>query len=293
MLLSVRFLVPVLLFSVGTIPALSAQNSSPGKVVVPTAKITLFNGKDLTNFYTWLRGHKYADPDRVFTVVDHIDGGPAIRASGQHYGGIVTQERYANYRLLVDFRWGPTTWKPRHDRARDAGILLHCQWPDGNYAADFNGAWMRSVEFQIIEGGTGDLLLVGGYDRPGGERLLTRMTVPVRDVPAASGKAGSAALHWDPQGTPKAVAGTRVNWYGRDPKWTGALDYRGPQDVEKPVGEWNRLEAICAGGDVEFFVNGIKVNSGTDGNLCEGRILFQSEGAEIFYRNIELHPLRK
>ena len=96
MLSPVRFLAPTLalLFSVGAVPALVAQAST--KVIVPTEKITLFNGKDLTNFYTWLRGHKYADPDRVFTVVDHIDGGPAIRASGQHFGGIVTRERYAN-----------------------------------------------------------------------------------------------------------------------------------------------------------------------------------------------------
>jgi len=35
------------------------------------------------------------------------------------------------------------------------------------------------------------------------------------------------------------------------------------------------------------------VNSGTNGNLREGRILFQSEGAEVYYRKIELHPLRK
>ena len=36
--------------------------------------IELFNGKDLTNFYTWLVDSKYQDPDGVFTVVDQIDG---------------------------------------------------------------------------------------------------------------------------------------------------------------------------------------------------------------------------
>jgi hypothetical protein len=29
----------------------------------------LFNGRDLTNFYTWLVGHKRTDPDGVFTVL--------------------------------------------------------------------------------------------------------------------------------------------------------------------------------------------------------------------------------
>lgn len=268
-----------------------AQGST--QPVVPIQTISLFNGKDLSHFYTWLRNLKYNDPDKVFTVVDNIDGAPAIRASGQHYGGIITKERYADYRLGLEFRWGSVTWEPRKDKARDAGILLHCQGPDGCAGADFNSPWMRSVEFQIIEGGTGDMLLVGGHDRPGGERILTRMTAPVREVPVPGGKPGRVINFWDPQGKLKTVAGDRVNWYGRDPKWTGALGYRGPRDVEKPVGEWNRLEAICDGDGVEYFVNGVKVNSGTKGSLHEGRILFQSEGAEIFYRNIQLHPLQR
>ena len=45
--------------------------------------------------------HGRNDPDRVFTVVDQIDGAPAIRISGQHWGGIVTRESYTNYRLVV------------------------------------------------------------------------------------------------------------------------------------------------------------------------------------------------
>jgi hypothetical protein len=151
---------------------------------------------------------------------------------------------------------------------------------------------MRSVEFQIIEGGTGDLLLVGGFDRPGAARVSPTMTIPVRQV-AVPGKANNFSNHWDPHGTPKPFTGGRINWYGRDPKWSGELGCRGPQDVEKPVGQWNRLEAICDGGDVAFFVNGIQVNSGTNGSHRSGPLLFQSEGAEIFYRNIELHPLKR
>src|SRR5262249_53329745 len=44
--------------------------------------IPLFNGKDLTGFYTYLRGlGKNNDPDKVFTVQDG-----AIRVSGQTFG---------------------------------------------------------------------------------------------------------------------------------------------------------------------------------------------------------------
>ena len=53
------------------LPALPARE----KVEDP---IALFNGKDLTNFYTFLRGHgKNNDPERVFTVRRHD---PRLRA---------------------------------------------------------------------------------------------------------------------------------------------------------------------------------------------------------------------
>ena len=42
-----------------------------------------------------------------------------------------------------------------------------------------------------------------------------------------------------------------------------------------------------------YFFNGVKVMEGTKVWPSSGRILFQSEGAEIFFRRIELHPLNK
>src|SRR5690606_22617250 len=60
--------------------------------ITPKSTIVLFNGKDLTTFYTWVPASgRHQDPDRVFTVVDQIAGAPAIRASGQHYGGFITK----------------------------------------------------------------------------------------------------------------------------------------------------------------------------------------------------------
>jgi hypothetical protein len=45
------------------------------------------------------------------------------------------------------------------------------------------------------------------------------------------------------------------------------------------------------GGDLTYFVNGRLVNQSTGGTLTEGRLLFQSEGAEVYFRKIELQPL--
>ena len=64
-------------------------------------------------------------------------------------------------------------------------------------------------------------------------------------------------------------------------------------DVEKPPGEWNRMEVICDGDTITNIVNGFVVNVGTRSSVTQGKILFQSEGAEILFRTIEVRPLRK
>src|SRR6516225_1723306 len=100
--------------------------------------IHLFNGKDLTNFYTYLaapNGEKQKlgknnDPKKVFTVVDG-----AIRISGEVFGGLITEREYGDYRMIVEFKWGEKTFKPRENNARDSGILIHCSGEDGSVGA--------------------------------------------------------------------------------------------------------------------------------------------------------------
>ena len=259
----------------------AAAESERAAPVVPKETIVLFPAADLSPFYTWLPKFGHEDPDRVFTMVDAIDGAPAIRVSGQHHGGLVTHRRYANYKLVAEYRWGALTWGVRKDRARDSGILLHAQGEDGNYAKNFQGPWLRSVEYQIIEGGTGDIILVGGYDRGKSDAITPKLTVAV----------AGGTLNWNPLGTPKEFNAGRLDWQYRDKGWKDVLGFRGARDVEKPVGEWNRIEAVCRGGGVTYFLNGVKVNEGANGSFTEGKLLFQSEGAEIFFRRIELHPL--
>ena len=258
--------------------SLAAFSATP---ITPRETIVLFNGKDLSNFTTWETVHGREDPDRVFSVVDQIDGASAIRLSGQHHGGILTKERYTNYRLIVEFRWGSVTWGPRKDAARDSGILLHCQGEEGNMNQTFTSPWMRSIEAQIIEGGTGDILVLGGFERGQKEALRPSLKATV------NGKS------WSPAGQLKEYSRGRNDWQHRDPHWKDGLGFRGAKDVEKPVGDWNRFEGVADGGNLVYLLNGVKVNEGKDGSLIEGKILFQSEGAEIYFRRIELHPLKQ
>ena len=63
------------------------------------------------------------------------------------------------------------------------------------------------------------------------------------------------------------------------------------RDGEKPTGEWNRVEVIANKGKITYIVNGIVVNEGEDPSVNEGKIIIQSEGAEIYYRKIEITEL--
>lgn len=260
-----------------------ASGSADTSVIVPAKTISLFNGTDLSLFYTWLVPHGHRDPDRVFTVVENIDGAPAIRISGQHFGGLTTFRNYANYRLVAEFRWGALTWSPRKQLARDSGILLHGQGEDGNgFGRErFQSPWIRSVEYQIIEGGTGDIILVGGYERGSDAVIRPRLTCPV--LPGTR--------IWSANGVPTEFSQGRIDWEHRDPKRENVFGVRGPKDVEKPVGEWNRIEIVCREGDLDYYLNGRLVNGGRNGSFKSGKILVQSEGAEIFFRRIELQPL--
>lgn len=63
------------------------------------------------------------------------------------------------------------------------------------------------------------------------------------------------------------------------------------KDAERPTGEWNQVEVIVNNGDITYLVNGQVVNKARNPNPKAGRILLQSEGAEIYYRNIVLQKL--
>jgi len=211
-------------------------------------RIKLFNGKNLKGFDTFLRERGLNnDPDKVFQVRDGT-----VYVSGKEYGYFITQQEYDNYYLRCEFRWGVETHAPRKDKARDSGILYHVVGP--------NQVWPKSVEFQIIEGGTGDVILVGGA------------TLTVKGETRSKG---------------------RFDRFGKGP-WKDVVDYRDPQgEVEKPRGEWNVLEMVADGDTVKYWVNGKVVNEGAGASPTRGKILFQSEGAELFFRNIELRPLKK
>ncbi|HZN38190.1 MAG TPA: DUF1080 domain-containing protein [Planctomycetota bacterium] len=58
--------------------------------------------------------------------------------------------------------------------------------------------------------------------------------------------------------------------------------------ARKPVGEWNAVEIVVKDGKITASLNGTLVSTVSEYEPKEGPIAFQSEGAEIHWRNIRI-----
>lgn len=246
--------------------AQDCQQQNTGKT------IKLFNGQNLDGWYTFLKNRgRDNDPEGVFTVQEGI-----LKISGMEWGCITTNDEFDNYKITVEYKWGSHTYAPRENRARDCGLLLHSIGKDGA----FSGTWMYSIESNIIEGGgTGDFIVVGD----GTENFNLTSTV-------APEKQGNSYVY-KPMGKSATINSGRINWFNRDSGWQDVKNFNGKSDLENPIGEWNRLECVVFEGEIYTLVNGILANHATNLKPCSGRIQIQSEGAEVFFRKIDLIPI--
>ena len=257
----------------------------PGTAATPPARghartpvegpVKLFNGYNLEHFYVWHKETKYTDPQKVFTVADGV-----LRVSGEGFGGLITLEDWRDYHLVIEFMWGEKTWGNRVDRARDSGLLVHGWGPDGG----FGDTWLASIEAQIIEGGVGDILVLTGADP------LTGRAYPV-SLSAETTQDRDGETVWKRGAERRAFTKGRINWFGRDPDWEDAIGFRGREDVESPFGEWTRMDVIADGDTLLYKVNGVVVNEAFDCLPSAGKILLQTEQAELLVRRLELWPL--
>ncbi len=217
----------------------------------------------LSRFYRWLpsRGRNN-DPERVFKMegdVLHILGLPET-GKAKDFGYLATWDEFHDYRLRLEQKWGTQTFPPRKNQPRDSGLLYHLHTPDQ--------IWPRCVEFQVMEHNTGDTWMLSG----------TGLTTTVANLDASPPT-------FAPLGQEVALRGGQVIKSEEPESLTG----------------WNVLELIASGRDSAHIVNGRRVNAATDlemddgdgwSPLSEGRLALQAEGAEVFYRNVQMRPLR-
>jgi putative membrane-bound dehydrogenase-like protein len=215
------------------------------------------------------------DPKDIWT----FDKDGTFHISGRGYGYVATKDNFRDYHLVLEFKWGTKTWGKREKAAKDNGLLLHAYGPHGAYA----DTWMASIEAQIIEGGVGDILVLSPK-LADGTQLTTSLSAEYtldRDKEKI----------WKKGEPRQTVTAGRINWKHRDVDWADKVGFRGREDVESPSGEWNRLEVIAKGDTLQYFVNGAMVNEAFDCKPSEGKILLQTEGAEMLVRRYELYPL--
>ena len=144
---------------------------------------------------------------------------------------------------------------------------------------------MASVECQLAQGCEGDLIVIRGTGSGG-------KTIPVT-VTSDTLKARDNRTRWNPGGKPTKWYGRQFWWTLHDPDFKELLDTRGRWDIASPLGEWTKIEAICVGDRIAIKVNGVTVNEAYDVFPAGGRILFQNEGHEVFFRNAILQPAKK
>jgi len=247
----------------------------------------LFNGKDLSGWYTYLAipdssvqsdfprdsaGHYFKAPGlnndifNVFTVVE-IDGAPAIRISGELFGILVTEKEYENYHLTLEIKWGEKRFAPRADKKRDSGVLYHSVGKEGAWGK----VWMKSKECQVQESDIGDFIVVDT-----GEAVIPCIFDSLKNLFLYSEK-------------------------GELKDFTVKKSYcHKSADYEKPNGEWNTLEIYTLGDKSVHVVNGsvnLRAYNSTilmNGKLVpntRGKIQIQSEGAEVYYRNIRIESI--
>jgi hypothetical protein len=203
----------------------------------------------------------------VFSVSEE-NGTPVLRISGEIYGCLFTKEEFGNYDLKLKVKWGTLKWPPRTKKLRDAGICYHSI---GECGKDYWRTWMLSQEFQIMEGHMGDYWNIANS---------------AIDVRAFS-----------PEGNMNAVACNSQPFLSMG---TGT-DLKGfcvrTADNESSEGDWTNIELICFEGKSLHIVNGnvvmVLANSRYhDGDkdipLVKGKIQLQSEGAEVFYKDIQI-----
>ena len=217
------------------------------------------------------------DPLHVFTI-EMVDGKPVLHVSGEIFGGYSTKKEYGNYHLRVEFKWGEKIFAPKLGLKRDNGILYHGKLPHGQ----FWHVWLRAAEYQVQEGDMGDMFFLAGM----GSDVRTRLKDSINQK---SGWIYDPAAPLQPFATRGTPAGQVSHLKG---------------DFEKPNGEWNVLELYCYGDKAVHVVNGhvvlvtehlhtLATDSTAASPLTNGHIQFQSEGAEAYYRNIQIKKLDK
>jgi hypothetical protein len=263
----------------------AAAQTKPASSATDDGWITLFNGRNLDGWYTYLPSTgKNEDPKKVFKVEQnmiHILDVPAT-SENQEFGYLASNDEYSDCRIRVEFKWGMKRYPPRLEARRDNGLLYLIVGPDR--------VWPTCIECQIQESDVGDLWLLGGAvatPGQGGRGPGQGGRGPGQGGAAAGAAPGGAPAGGGGRGAPQPQSGGRIFKDANFEDLTG----------------WNVVEVILQGDRTTHVVNGRIVNAAHEMKqpdpqnpgklipLTRGRIALQAEGAEAWHRSVKVKPL--
>ncbi|MEO5562958.1 MAG: DUF1080 domain-containing protein [Chitinophagaceae bacterium] len=127
-------------------PGITALLAIPFLMLSFPKKTRLFLPNKKNEWYVFLEGSaKNTDSKNVFRFEEDV-----LHVSGDGFGYITTEKKYSDFHFTVEFKWGEKKYPPRENAKRDAGIMYHVIFYNGDKV------WPRSLEYQVQEGDCGD-----------------------------------------------------------------------------------------------------------------------------------------
>lgn len=226
--------------------------------------VKIFNG---TNWDGWYFKLKNDDPElakKLYAIEDSVvhifnsefpDSLKLGTGENDTHGMFYTEKKFSKYILRFEYKWGTKIANNFDDWQYDAGVYYHVFndkiWPDGfEYQIRYDHTNQRNH--------TGDLIR------------------------------SATTYKWFPSSDTTVFLSPKEGGIAQDVE--GWMHYASaPQHFNAVNGEWNKCEIIVMGNQYAIHkLNGEIINIATDLSVGEGIIGFQSETAEIFYKNIEL-----
>ena len=248
---------------------IACKTASTSKVAENEGFVEIFNGKNFDGWYLKIKSGDTELAKKVYEIEDgmvHVFKGikdSLNYATGENatHGLFYTNKSYSKYILRFEYKWGGKITNNFNQWQYDAGVYYHVTndkiWPSGfEYQIRYN--------HKTDKNHTGDLIL--------------------------------AESSYDWYGTTDAKKATYLS---KDEG--GILSTKGWMHMAKPTinynalnDKWNQCEIIVMGDEYAIHkLNGDIVNMCTNLSHGEGNFGFQSETAEIYYRNIMIKEFDK
>ena len=261
-------------------------------VITPTEPIKLFDGDSLSPFYTWYQFTGFGPSENTIEVnsgeIKILPANNPETPTNRSEGSLITNNSFANYIAVLEFRWGDFQIFPNF--VRDAGLIVHSTGNNGGW----RGRYLPGIEVQQSEGSMGDIILLKDDAAPMSITANTAQLDCVFDSLFCRG-----GFIWDPDSpirvfTDDVTAGPNYgNLHNRvwSAAWQNQTGFRGPVDYENQHGDWNQFVVIADGDLIDVYFNGQHVNSASNVFPSAGQLQLQLEWTEYYVRRFELLPL--